>query len=148
MMLLEWSNITKDSIIYVRHKTKARIIIQRTKSLNDILDYYKEHTLDTKYVFPILLKDNLTSTQIFNRKHKTLALFNKSLKEIASLCKIDKTVTSYVARHSFATNLKHKGVPTDVISEAMKHKTLAVTQAYLKDFGYDVVADAVSLLET
>ncbi len=148
MMLLEWSNITKDSIIYVRHKTKARIIIKRTKSLNDILDYYKEHALDTKYVFPILLKDNLTSTQIFNRKHKTLAQFNKALKELASLCEIDKNITSYVARHSFATNLKHKGVPTDVISEAMKHKTLAVTQAYLKDFGYDIVADAVSVLET
>ncbi len=147
MLLLKWEDISENSIVYIRNKTKTRFVIKRTKTINEILDYYKENSLGTKYVFPILLKDNLTPSQIANRKHKVISKYNKALKEIASLCEIDKTVTSYVARHSFATNLKHKGVSTDIISEAMGHKDLSITQAYLKDFENSVIDDAVEVLE-
>jgi len=51
-----------------------------------------------------------------------------------------------VARHSFATNLKQKGVSTDIISEAMGHQNLAITQAYLKELENDVIDDALSKL--
>ncbi len=147
MLLLKWTDVSENSIVYVRNKTKTRFVIKRTKTINEILNYYKKNSLETKYVFPLLLKDNLTPTQIANRKHKTLSLYNKALKEIASLCGIDKKVTSYVARHSFATNLKYRGVSTDIISEAMGHKNLSITQAYLKDFENTVIDDAVEVLE-
>ncbi len=148
MLLLKWKDISTNSIVYIRNKTKERFVIKRSKIINKILKYYQDNNnLDTEYVFPLLLKDNLTERQIQNRKHKTLSKFNKDLKEIAKLCDIEKTLTSYVARHSFATNLKHKGVSTDIISEALGHKNLAITQTYLKDFENKTIDDAVSILE-
>lgn len=62
------------------------------------------------------------------------------------MCNIDAKVTSYVARHSFATNLKQKGVSTDIISEAMGHQNVAITQAYLKELENSVIDDAVEKL--
>ena len=55
---------------------------------------------------------------------------------------IDKKLTSYVARHSFATNLKQLGVSTDIISESMGHQNINITNTYLKEFDSDVINDA------
>ncbi|WP_445733795.1 tyrosine-type recombinase/integrase [Mariniflexile sp.] len=81
-----------------------------------------------------------------NRKHKTLQRYNKELKEIAEICGIDKTLTSYVARHSFANCLKQKGVATDIISESMGHQNLSITQTYLKEFDNSVLDKAIEIL--
>lgn len=45
---------------------------------------------------------------------------NRSLKEIGIACGIEAPLTSYVARHSYATIAKYKGVPTAIISEALR----------------------------
>lgn len=146
MMKLTWENIVEDRIIYVRSKTKSRFTVKILEPVQEILDYYKVQKRKTPYVFPIILREDSTPTQLEHRKHKTLKKYNKELKEIAKLCKIEDKITSYVARHSFATNLKQKGVSTDVISEAMGHQNLAITQAYLKELENDVIDDAMSKL--
>lgn len=148
MMVLEWNDVETTSISYIRNKTKGRFVITILPPVREILDYYKEHSLPTKYVFPILLKDGLTPNQIEHRKKKTLAKYNRDLKEIAKLCGITKALSSYVARHSFANCLKQKGVATDVIGESLGHKDLATTQVYLKELGSTVLDDAAALLVT
>ncbi|RKN83437.1 site-specific integrase [Ulvibacterium marinum] len=145
-MLLEWGQISSNKINYTRSKTKGVFNITILPPVRKILDYYKENCLNTKYVFPILLKDNMTPMQIENRKHKTRKQYNKDLKEIAFHCEIDTNLTSYVARHTFANSLKQLGVATDVISEALGHETLAVTQTYLKDLDSSVIDEASALL--
>lgn len=139
IMMLKWSNISGDRISYIRSKTKGKFSISVLKPVKEILDFYKNTPSTTDYVFPILLKDNLTATQIQNRKHKKLKKFNSDLKKIAELVGIDKPLSSYVARHSYATNLKQIGVSTDIVSQSMGHKNVAITTAYLKDFEDDVI---------
>lgn len=146
MMVLEWDDIDSKTVSYIRNKTKGRFVITILPPVQEILNYYKEHALSTKYVFPILLKDGLTPNQIEHRKKKTLAKYNRDLKEIAKLCDINKPLSSYVARHSFANCLKQKGVATDVIGESLGHKDLATTQVYLKDLGSSVLDEAAALL--
>lgn len=90
--------------------------------------------------------DELTPNQIENRKTKVLKNYNKDLKAIAELADIEKSVTSYVARHSFANCLKQKGVATDVISESLGHQNMAITQAYLKELDTSVVDKAIEVL--
>ncbi|WP_026809949.1 tyrosine-type recombinase/integrase [Arenibacter latericius] len=97
-------------------------------------------------MFPILLRDNQTPIQIENRKHKTLAIYNTDLKEITSICNIEKPLTSYVARHSYANSLRQKGVATDIISQALGHQNMAITQAYLKELDSSVLDKASALL--
>jgi site-specific recombinase XerD len=71
-----------------------------------------------------------------------LKVFNRELKEIASIQGINKNITSYVARHSYATIMKYKGIRTDVISESMGHANLDVTNSYLNEFENDIIDDA------
>lgn len=139
IMMLKWSNISGDRIIYIRSKTKGKFNISILKPVKEILDFYKNTLSATDYVFPILLSENLTAIQIQNRKHKKLQRFNSDLKKIAEIVGIDKPLSSYVARHSYATNLKQLGVSTDIVSQSMGHTNVAITTAYLKDFEDDVI---------
>ncbi len=146
MMKLTWDNIIEDRIVYVRSKTKSRFTIKILEPVENILNYYKNQNRKSPYVFPIILNPNSNPMQLENRKNKTLKKYNKDLKEIAKLCNIEEKITSYVARHSFATHLKQKGVTTDVISEAMGHQNVAITQAYLKELENEVIDDAMKKL--
>lgn len=136
---LKKTDIQDGYILYVRSKTKGSFMIKILPPVQEVLDYYKLLNRNTKYVFPILLKDDSTPAQIENRKHKTLKKFNKDLKELARLAKVAKNVTSYVIRHSYATNLKQLGVSSDKISQSMGHSNLEVTNSYLKDFETDEI---------
>jgi integrase/recombinase XerD len=56
---------------------------------------------------------------------------------------IDRHVTSYVARHSFATNLKHKKVDISIIQEAMGHETEEMTRTYLEEYDDELVSFSI-----
>ena len=146
MMKLKWADVVDGQIYYTRAKTKTNFRIKILPPVQEILDFYKKKEYNTSFVFPILLRDEMTPVQIENRKKKTLQQYNKDLKEMASLCKIDKSVSSYVARHSYANSLKQKGVATDIISESMGHQNVAVTQAYLKELDNSLIDDAMEVL--
>ncbi|MGB5264828.1 MAG: site-specific integrase [Lutimonas sp.] len=146
MVQLEWSNIHSGYIHYIRSKTKGNFRIKILPPVQEILDYYQLYGYGNKYVFPLLYREDYSPTQVANRKHKVLGVYNKQLKELAKLCDIKKNISSYVARHSFANCLKQNGVATDIISESMGHQNLAVTQAYLKDLDTVVLEEAAELL--
>ena len=71
---------------------------------------------------------------------------NKDLKQIAKLLDIQSHITFYCARHTSATTLKRRGVSTDIISEALGHKNLEITQVYLSKFGSEVLDEALGVL--
>lgn len=134
MMRLKWEDIYDGKIHYTRRKTKQSFIIEILDPVKDILKYFKRWPSTTNYVFPILLKENLSPKQIKYRKHKTLRNYNIELKEIGELAKIDKQLTSYVARHTYATLLYYEGVSVEKISASMGHSSVLVTMSYLKEF--------------
>ena len=78
--------------------------------------------------------------------HKVLAKVNRELKVLASELEIEADMTTYVARHSFATVLKRSGVNTSIISEAMGHSSERVTQIYLDSFENTQIDEAMSNL--
>lgn len=147
MMVLRWSDIHGEHIHYIRAKTKGRFSIKILPPIEKILLRFSEEcNLGTPYVFPILLSEGLSPNQLENRKKKVLGQYNKALKKLATMAEIEKHITSYVARHSYATCLKFKGVSTDVISESLGHRDIKVTQTYLKEFGSEVLDEATELL--
>ena len=139
MMLLKWSNIQNGRIHYTRSKTKGKFNLEIIENAQTILDYYKAQNRLTEYVFPILLKEGLTQQQIFYRKSKVLKRYNKNLKELAELAGLNKKLTSYVARHSFATILKMSGTSVEKISEMMGHSDVQVTMSYLRSFDNEIL---------
>lgn len=139
MANLKWENIYNQRIIYKRSKTKHRFNIFVSDEVQKILDFYKAQSRDSDFVFPILLSNNLTPKQIAYRKQKVLQRYNKRLKEIAVLAGIKQVLTSYVARHSFATIQKYLGTSIEIISEMMGHSNVDITKSYLKDFGDEIL---------
>lgn len=143
MANLKWENIINGRIIYRRSKTNHHFNILLSKEAQEIIDYYKGNPKCKEYVFPILLHTDLTPKQVAYRKQKVLQRYNSKLKEVAALAGVNRKLTSYVARHSFATILKNLGTSIDKISEMMGHSNVDITKSYLKDFG-DAVLDSES----
>ena len=134
MMELKWSDIQENRITYTRSKTKGNFNIEILEPTQNILDFYKSQNRTTHFVFPILLHQDLTPKQIYSRKQNALKIYNSRLKEIAKIALVETCLSSYVARHTFATILKIKGASISKISEMMGHADVSVTMAYLKEF--------------
>lgn len=134
---LKWSDIYSNRINYIRQKTHKSFTIKISDILADILNHFKG--THEEYVFPIFNDFHKTETQKYNRLKKARANFNKNLKRIGKILEIEVELTSYVLRHSFATTLKRKGGSIALISEAMGHQNVEITNAYLKSFGNDEV---------
>ena len=62
---------------------------------------------------------------------------NDNMERIRNIIGIEKKVTTYTARHSFATILKRGGASTALISESLGHKNERTTQSYLDSFEDD-----------
>jgi integrase len=140
-------NIIEGRLEYTRQKTGTRINIQLSQpALSILLDYNKQ--LEQRgYLFPILDKHvHITAIQKQNRIHKYLIKTNKGLKRIAVIAEINVNLTTYVSRHSFATVLKNSAVGISLISEALGHSNIAITQIYLDAFDNSQIDKAMQNL--
>lgn len=127
---LDHTNLFESKNSYIRIKTGVHLEFKLMDEAQKILDNYRDKSF-TKYLFPILLNEKMTIKQIKDRSHKVLGEINPSLKEMMSILKINKHITFYCARHSFATYLKFNNVSIDTIGEMLGHKDIKSTQAYL-----------------
>ena len=93
------------------------------------------------YIFPFLKVGMTLEKQRDNIKLLT-HLINEHMKQIAEDLEIYKPVTTYYARHSFATILKNNGVSTEFISEALGHTSLETTKNYLAGFEQGAIKKA------
>ena len=137
------SNIVDDRLVYTRKKTKKLIKIPLQLKAIELIDKYSS---DNFYLFPILTLFHKTEQQKVNRVHKVLAIINKRLKDIGKELNIPINLTSYVARHTQATQLKKSGVSTAIISELMGHSSEKITQIYLDSFSNSQIDEAMKNL--
>ena len=137
---LKFKNIQKDSIQYDRSKTSLTIqnpkpiviaLLPQSKGIIDRWGVKSESEND--YVFPVL-KKGLSNLQKQKYKDQFIKTINKYMKLIGQDIGYDKPLTTYAARHSFATVLKRSGTPMEFISESLGHKSLQTTEAYLDSF--------------
>lgn len=134
--LLKYADVENGRIYYVRHKTKKILTFTLLPEAQKILDKYsKTDAEEDDYIFPILDKKvHVTEQQKFDRIQKVRGRINKGLRHISEAMNLKHHLTTYVARHSFATILKRSGVDIALISELMGHSDLTTTQIYLDSF--------------
>lgn len=145
------ANLTKDNIIegkrlhYIRQKTGKLIKLGLSE---EALKIIKRYAVESKgYLFPILNAQlHKTALQKQNRIHKMLGKVNKNLKLLAAQLGVEANLTTYVARHSFASVLKKSGVNIALISEALGHSDLTTTQIYLDSFDNEQIDNAMKNL--
>ena len=132
MAYLTGKNIVNNRLIYNRRKTSKLINLPMQERAIVVLKEYKKS--NEPYLFPILSSKHKTEQQRLNRLHKVITKVNKALKSIGEELQIPIKLTTYVARHSYATVLKRAGVATTIISESLGHSSEKVTQIYLDGF--------------
>jgi integrase/recombinase XerD len=143
---LKWDNIKDGELNYFRAKTKEEFQFKLHPTAVQILDHYKnlEGNSDAGYIFPILYKRHTTSISIRDRKKKILKRVNKDIKELAKSVGIEKNVTTYVARHSYATALRVNGISKEMIGQSLGHEDTKTTDIYLDDIGDPVMDDLIN----
>ena len=130
--LLTKENIIDSQLIYTRKKTGKLIKLPIHPNAEKLIKKYENP--NNPYLFPILSAYHKTEQQKANRIHKVISRTNEDLKEIGKELNLSIPLTTYVARHSFATVLKRNGVKTSVISESLGHSSEKVTRIYLDGF--------------
>lgn len=145
MAMLKQENIIDGKLYYTRAKTKKQIIIPLQEEAKEVISNYSAN--GSVYIFPIFSAFHKTDVQRANRLHKVLAKVNKALKQIGKELGLPIKLTTYVARHSFATVLKRAGVSTSLISESLGHSSEKITQTYLDSFEKSQMIEAFSHLK-
>ena len=141
MAFLKKTDLKNGYVTYRRHKTGQQLIIEWTKEMQMMLDKYPENNSD--YLLPIIRNKEVNEHCIYRNTGYNI---NHNLKSIAGMVGVNIPLTLYVARHSWASIAKAKGIPISVISEGMGHDSETTTQIYLASLETSVVDKANSLI--
>ena len=125
---LRRENIAGGYITYERHKTGRHVQMAIYPMMQTIIDRYA--TSDSPYVFPILTA--IGAKESYRQYHSALRRYNRRLKLLSQLLGDGVNLTTYVARHSWATAAYRGNIPIAYISEAMGHANEHTTRKYLK----------------
>lgn len=128
IVLLKKSDIYNGVLTYSRHKSKQFIRIAVTPQMQELMDKYET---EGKYVFPII-RDNSSSE--YTQYRLALGRINRHLKRIAAMIDVKIPLTTYTARHTWATLARDCGAPVSVISAGLGHTSEEMTRIYLKEF--------------
>lgn len=141
MAFLKKKDLNNGILSYRRQKTNQQLFIKWEKPMQEIVNKYD--TSGTPYLLPIIQNCEIdTRRQYKNASH----LINTKLKKIGEQLELPIPLTSYVARHAWASIAKSKNIPVSTISEAMGHDSEHTTRIYLASLDTAVVDKANSLI--
>lgn len=136
---LKKKNLQNGILSYRRQKTGQLLFIKWERPMQEIIDKYD--TSDTPYLLPIIKDMNADE----RRQYKNAAhLVNDKLRKLGEKLGLAIPLTTYVARHAWASIAKSKNVPLGTISEAMGHDSEKTTRIYLASLDTSAVDKANS----
>jgi integrase len=140
MAFLKKSSISSNVLYYTRRKTGQRLSVKIEYCMQVIIDRY--NVAESEYIFPILKSDIYSKS--YQQYRKAVNRYNANLKKLSKYAELDVSLTSYVARHSWATIAQNSNVPISVISAALGHTTEQTTRIYLSAIDNSKIDEANS----
>ncbi len=138
---LTYKNIEGNTLVYHRTKTRTLIRIELTEGMRSLIAKYSG--INQSHLFPIL-PENMSIT---HEKYKyLLRTYNKRLKELGRRLNMPTVLTSYVIRHTWATEAQRRYVPISIISQALGHTSEKTTRYYLAQLDVSVLGKANRLV--
>ena len=122
-------------IYYERQKTNRLIRIPMVEELQGIIKRYEAPT--GEYLFSII--DNSLEQSAYLQYRKELRKINNHLRKIGIMAGIPVPLTTYTARHTWATLARDSGASLSAISVGLGHSSETVTAIYLKELDIDVL---------
>lgn len=134
IIYLRHSDIVGGVIYYRRRKTNQLMEVAVTAPLQRLIDKYKT---DDTYVLPFINESDQPT--LYKKYISVYGIFYRNLNRIREILHLTTPLTTYVARHSWATIAKELGVSTTIISEGLGHASEKTTRIYLKEFDRSVL---------
>ena len=138
MAYLQKKNLRNGVLTYRRRKTGQLLTIRWENCMAKLAARYASSP-SSPYLLNILREEK---GDIRRQYHNALTAINRHLKEIGREMKLPLSLTMYVARHSWASIAREKGIPLSVISEGMGHESESTTRIYLASLEAEVVDKA------
>lgn len=130
-----------NTITYHRRKTGRQLTVVIPVEAMLILERYMDTNPNSPYLFPILSSAE-GSVEAYQEYQRALRVFNHQLGLLATTFGIHSNLSSYTARHTWATLAYHCEIHPGIISEAMGHSSISVTETYLKPFNMSKINEA------
>ncbi len=135
---LRYRDIVNGEICFVRQKTERTTRVRKeiraiiTDRMQKIIDRWGTVPRPDAFIFGILDGSEDPLRQMHKTQYLTRAI-NKRMTDVGERLGIGH-ISTYTARHSFATVLKRSGVNIAYISESLGHSDLKTTENYLASF--------------
>ncbi|WP_282082713.1 tyrosine-type recombinase/integrase [Aquimarina aggregata] len=141
---LKYKDITENKIIFYRAKTlftSKTDLKPITVYLNEYIEkiiyaYGNPNKLADNHVFDVLEGNETPERQQVKIKNFTRYI-NQHLKKLCEANELPGAISTYWARHSFATLSVQKGATMEFMQESLGHKDMATTQSYFAGFDDD-----------
>ncbi len=137
LVYLKKNRVYEDYILYERHKTGALLQVKILPCVKELLNKYRAN--ENSSYFLKILDDKESEVLTFKRYRNFLRTHNRNLNKLGELLDFPIPLSSYVARHTWATQAKYIGTTVALISEALGHSKEDVTYTYLKEFDTDIL---------
>ena len=128
MAYLKKSDIRNGQLEYNRKKTGQTLSIRWEPPMQDIVDNYAHLTADSPYLLPVITRRDGTERRQYERMEHNV---NRNLKRIGEMVGLQIPLTTYVARHTWASTIRDMGYDLSIISKGLGHESLKTTQIYL-----------------
>lgn len=139
MCFLKKTDLAGGVLSYHRQKTGQLLQIKWEKPMQSLVE--KFGMADDTYLLPII---NSKESDEYAQYESALRKENRNLKKIGILAGLDTPLTTYVARHTWASIAKSKNIPIAAISEGLGHDSVNTTKIYLASLDTSVVDRANS----
>lgn len=141
MAFLKKKDLQNGVLVYRRNKTGQQLWIKWESPMQKLIEKYD--TSDSPYLLPIIRNPKVDEwRQYRNEAHRV----NRNLKKIGEEIGLNIPLTTYVARHAWASIAKSKNIPLSVISEALGHDSEKTTKIYLASLDTSVVDKANNII--
>ena len=134
IIYLKDKDIVDGVIYYRRSKTTQQLEVAVTEPLQALIDKYAN---DSIYVLPFI--NQYGGDTLYKQYQSAYGACYRNLNRLRKLLKLPTPLTTYVARHSWATIAKEQGTLTSIISEGLGHSSENTTTIYLKGFDRSVI---------
>lgn len=126
MAFLRPQNLVGGRLYYARRKTGQMLSLRWEPCMQEIVDRYAPNPAG--YLLPIITQPGKDALRQYRSKTHSV---NTTLHALSAQLGIEPPLTTYVARHSWASNAYKMGIPVAVISEALGHDSEKTTRIYL-----------------
>lgn len=159
MAYLKKNDLQNGNLAYRRRKTGQRLMIRWEKCMQEIVDRYPTSP-QSSYLLPIIhpsyafgssqkatahltvQEDRIRILQERRCYQKTLHSINHQLRILSKQIGLISPLTTYVARHTWASIARNQNIPISVISEGLGHHSEQTTQIYLTSLDTSIINEA------